>query len=1222
MSSSTNTIGNAGRPARAIARPILLILLAFTLPILPAFPQDSKENADFKLAVNLFNDRMYDLAAQQFRQFIAAYPNTSQSIEARYYLGLVQMQLNQFDDAKTTFQNFALSYVDHPKAPEAWLNVGHAFHGLGNDREAALAYERVKVFHPDSPLVPEALLRAGEMRRNMGERDAAKQVFRSLITGYPDSRQVVAARLAIGELYAEEGQLELAEEEARRVSRSDAPAGVRAAALFAIARFQLGAGLFANAETTLAGLLGRFAETDVAPIASVELGRLENLTGRSKAAAGRLQAVVARKGLDDSLRAEALFELGIAQERQKLFAAAADSWDRLAAASPRHHLAVTARLRAAGASLADGKFRRALDLASKTPADAPAGVRAAALLLSARASIGLKRPSEAARHLKSFASQFPSDRRLVPALFSLGEHYRNQLADPKNALRIYEEVAEQAPGSPLADDALFAAAACRQSLGDDAEAVRTYADLQARFPAHDRYDEARAAIDFLETHRIKNRDVGIGKLAELLGGVLSEKPTPMLAYQLGEIYFQDLKDYENAARQFENALRGGLGPEETVTASFLRARSYHLLSAREPGALPTAAELYRKFIEQFPANEWTADASFYEFQISAAAGRDEAAVQAGEKFLRDHPDSPHAEAVVLHLGELSLSGGRPAEAVRHFRLAASSAASPRTDEALHRLGVAFAAARMPDSAKAAWEAVVGRDANPRFVALSLAELSRAALAAGDHRAAAAHLAALAAGYAYSEAGERAARDLPGVLMLAGSGAEAVTLLRERVADDSTSFLAGGEDGRLADILTLAQACDRSGDRQEALAWYHRFLAGGGYQDPRASEAYYALGNLAKLQGRNDAASAYFREASARGSAAILSPEIAELLFSSEQYAEAARQFSAIADSSKDPGVQRSASARAIVATLRLDRAKDADRMIAAFEKKFGKGGPERAEFRYERAMTWFRAKDYTKAKELFEQVADDFGDSPRGPWAEFHVAKIEELTGDGAKAYDLYREIARKHPSSDVRPRALLAAGNHHFNAERYEEAIGIYQQITASPETAGDILPFAMTNLIEAYESVKLYENALQTTRDFIQRWPNDPTVVDKKIRIGTLYTKIGYYDQAIFQFQALLPEAGAAAEAELRYDIGEAYFYKGEYQQAILEFLKVPYLASGKGNVDWTATSFYMAGQSYEKMMKFDEAIGMYQQVIDRPGIDATFKAAARKEIDRVRLLTKTTH
>ena len=127
-------ITNSGRTGRRL--PVLLFLTIFTI-IAPVAAQESKENADYKLAVNLFNDRMYDLAAQQSKQCGSAYPNTAQSIEARFYLGLVQMQLMQFDEAKTTFQNFALSYVEHPRAPEAWLNVGHAFHALGNDKEAA-----------------------------------------------------------------------------------------------------------------------------------------------------------------------------------------------------------------------------------------------------------------------------------------------------------------------------------------------------------------------------------------------------------------------------------------------------------------------------------------------------------------------------------------------------------------------------------------------------------------------------------------------------------------------------------------------------------------------------------------------------------------------------------------------------------------------------------------------------------------------------------------------------------------------------------------------------------------------------------------------------------------------------------------------------------------------------------------------------------------------------
>lgn len=1199
---------HARKPGRAVRRfpPLsaLLMLLLFS----PLTAQESKENADFKLAVNLYNDRMYDLAAQQFRQFVSAYPNTAQSIEARFFLGLVQMQLKQFDDAKTTFQNFALSYVEHPRASEAWLHVGHALQALGNDREAALAYERVKVFHPESPLVPEALLKAGETRRTLGERDAARQAFRAIIQGYPDSKQVVGARLAIGELYAEEGQLELAEEEARRVARSDAPAAVRATALFAIGKFQLGAGLFSNAETTLAGLIGRFPETEVVPIATLELGKLEILTGRPKTAAGRLQALSTRKGLDDSLKAEALHRLGEANAALRQFTAAGEAWDRLLASHPSHPLALTARSAAADAALADRKFKRALDLAGKIPADAPDAARRRGLVLSADASIGLRRPGDAARHLKSLEAEFPDDPRIESALFRLAETYRADLSDCKNALRIYDQIVERGPGSPWSDDALFRAAACRQSLGDDAGAVANYADLRARYPASDHYEEARQAVDFLETHRIKNRDVGIGKLAQLLGGVLSEKPTPMLAYQLGEIYFQELKDYENAAKQFENALRGGLGADETVTASFMRARAYHLLSEIEPDARATASELYAKFIEEFPANDWTADAAFFAFQLSSAAEPYERSVGAGTAFLKNFPDSPHREPVMMALGELALKASRPDDALKTFR-AMLATESPRADEIGYSLARAFSMIKQPDSAAVRWQEVVRRAENPRMVALSLSALAAQAISGGHYEAAAGYLKELASDYPYAGAGEKAAKELPDVLFQAADYPGVIALL---------GGTAGGERG-LGGLITLAQAYDRSGDKEQALAHYHRYLREGGYVDSRASEAYYALGNMAKLQGRNDAAAAYFREASSKGTGPTLSPDIAALLFSSEQYAEAARQYLAIADSSKDPAVKQSASARGIVATLRLDRVRDADKLIAAFEKKFGKPKRERAEFLYERGMAYFRTKEYAKAKDLFGDVADDFGDTPQAPWAEFYVARIAELAGEADKAYERYREIAKKYPGSEVRPRALLSAGNYHFNAERYEEAIGIYQQITASPETAGDLLPYAMTNLIDAYQSVKLYENALQMTRDFIQRYPNDPTVVDKKIRIGSLYTKIGYYDQAISQFQAVLPEAGSAAEAELRYNIGEAYYYKGEYQTAILEFLKVPYLASGKGNVDWTATSFYMAGQAYEKMMKPDQAIGMYQQVIDRPGIDPTFKAAARKEIERVKILNK---
>jgi hypothetical protein len=48
-------------------------------------------------------------------------------------------------------------------------------------------------------------------------------------------------------------------------------------------------------------------------------------------------------------------------------------------------------------------------------------------------------------------------------------------------------------------------------------------------------------------------------------------------------------------------------------------------------------------------------------------------------------------------------------------------------------------------------------------------------------------------------------------------------------------------------------------------------------------------------------------------------------------------------------------------------------------------------------------------------------------------------------------------------------------------------------------------------------------------------------------------------------------------------------------------------------------MSAQSYEKMGKFDQALNMYQQIIDKPGIDPAFKTAAQKEINRVKSALK---
>src|SRR5208283_540181 len=108
-----------------LLRRLSMILLLFGVAYCAA--QNTKENADFKLALNLFNDKLYDLSLEQFKQFISTYPSSPQSIESKFYIALADRALKKNDDARAAFQNFALTYPEHPKAPDAWWNVGEMY---------------------------------------------------------------------------------------------------------------------------------------------------------------------------------------------------------------------------------------------------------------------------------------------------------------------------------------------------------------------------------------------------------------------------------------------------------------------------------------------------------------------------------------------------------------------------------------------------------------------------------------------------------------------------------------------------------------------------------------------------------------------------------------------------------------------------------------------------------------------------------------------------------------------------------------------------------------------------------------------------------------------------------------------------------------------------------------------------------------------------------------
>jgi len=1211
-------------------RYFLLLILSFAVWH-PSAGQDTRENADFKLAVNLYNDKLFDLALEQFRQFVATYPNTQQGIEARFYLGLSQAKLGKHDDARLTFQNFALAFPDNQRAPEAWWNVAEQYASLKNPREAALAFERLKTFHPRSKLAPGALVKSSEYFEAAGDPDNARRVLRTLIVDYASSDVVLPARLKLAQRYLAEQQFELARGEAKRVADGSKDANLASQGLVLMAQALASLKKYEEAQRTLNDVVKNHRSTPAYYSSLLLLGSLQRESGDV------VQAFASWKLIDaDSARApapvrqQALMESGSASCERGDYARAFQSYEK--ASAIRGDQQFDARLKAGlvAEQLNDIRKSRTLLMFAREDSSAGDGLREA-LVASARVEEKAGNYFEALRLISVFAERFPRDARMPEMHLQAARIYRDHLRDVTQAVARYDALINSFPSSTVIDDALFERAEALRLGGAAERALDAYDDLLKRYPASDFAEAARRAAQRLRTFELKNKEAGLEKLALLVGDVIAQQSRSDLALRLGDIYFHDLKDFGKSAEQYAAALRLGLTADKRATAWYFQAKSYEYAAEQNAGGAAPKADLLVKAIASFdsllktnPTSEWTDDAltSQLNIRLRLAAGAADLRSTSAD-FLQAHPVSRRRDLVLFSIGEAFRSKQSFEDAARSYALALKE--RPLKDveaPALYRLGESLLKIGQPDSASAAFREYRRKYQNGEFAASA-----SWALAQEEARRGAAHIALylyeqIELNFPYTSFADRLPEAKADAYFRAGDYAKAVVQYQRLLG------MIGGRSSELRTIslgvlYNLGVSFARLSKWDDAQRSLTQYLVRDDSTE-RAGRVYYELATIAREQNNISLAAQYLQKASQFSGASTggfnqASFEAAELFFRNEEYMNAITRYDQVTDKGISDSLRQYVLSRIVVSYYRLNNAREGDARSSAFVKSFPNQGAYAAEFEYERGMYFLRKDDYISAKKYFDNVIQKYPTTPILPNAAYGNARVAELTNKTTDATKLYEGILQRYPAVSIAPRVRLALGNLYYSQEQWDPAARQYKAILDSESRAPDLVPFAMNNLIMAYKQLSMFDAALELTRKYIERFPDDAELMTKRVDIGVLYQRLGYYDQSVVHLLSLLEGADADLEAEVRYYIGEAYFYKGDYQQAILEFLKVPYLVTKKTKADWTATSYYMAGQAYEKMSKFDQAITMYKQIISRPGIDATFKTGAQREIDRVTALMK---
>jgi TolA-binding protein len=1194
-----------------------VVSLLFFLQV-PALAQDSKENADFKLAINLYNDKLYDLAAEQLKQFINGYPTTAQGIEARFYLGLVQLKLKQYEDARLTFQTFALTYQDNPKAPEAWWNVGEAYANLRNFKEAALAYERVKVFHPKSKQAADALVKASEYFRLAGEPDDARRTLRIVLQEYPTSAASLAARTQLGQLYFDEGNLEQALNELKRVVESDPSPEAKAQAMLTLGNIYQSMRRTDLAQATYREIIAKHKGSSALAGAYLQLGKVLGAEGNyTDAIANYTKALGGGEPADTSLTEQALIGMGDAYAASQDFNNAVTQYSAFVKKFPSNENVPGVLWKSALASSKARNFGRSNHFCNQIlKLSAPSLLKRRAMLKLASNALQQNMPGVAVQFYSAFLDQFGDDGAAPQVLWNIADLTERSLNDPRRAASSYELLASRHPQFRLADDAYMAAARCFEQLKEFDHAHQLYRELVQKYPASDYRPQAEERVKMIETFEQKEKDAGVEKLALLIGDVVSQADKVGLAYKLAEIYFYDLKNYSAAAAQFTNAINSGMTDSRFVEALYLRAKSYEYLTWTDEKYRQPAIDAYDVYVRSYTSDPRCEEAALALFQLKATSLAN--AYTAYQSTLGVFPNLKRVDLMVLRLAELQESADSSAAAIASYAtLLRSYPSAPTAEEAQYRLIPLYLKVGLADSAATSAQAYLSQYPGGPHAAVVLDRLADLALARGNAHSSAGLYRQLLDQFPYAGVADSVRFKLARTYDIAGDFDNAIATYSELVdAETNDPFSDGSVDPAL--LLALGTANQSKGDFPEAKQYALRALE----EQPTgelAGKAYNMLGMIARAEGSVEVATAYFRQAGAITPETAASPDIAELLYEAGDYTDAINQYSVLLQSSPTDSARLHFESRIILARLKGGELAAAEKAIAAFDKKYSQADDYLASFELERGNLFYRKEEYANARKAYDHVVGKYGDSPSAPVALYWIAKILEATDKPQEAVQQLTDLLAHHPGSSIIPRARFALGNLYYKAERWDESIKNYKQVIDDPGVEKDLLPFAMSNLIETYEAAGIFDAALALTRRYLELYPDKEDSFDKRIKIGILYQRLGYNDQSVAHLQALLEEAGSDLEGEIRYYIAEANFNKGDYQQAILDFLKVPYLVTKKGAIDWTANALYMSGQSYEKLGRYDQALQMYQQIIDRPGIDAMFKAAAKKEIDRVQLVLK---
>jgi TolA-binding protein len=645
-------------------------------------------------ANGLYRDRRYDLASEEYQNFLNTNPNALDAADARFGLASARLFLGRYKEARQEYEKFLKDApANHPNIPTATFRVGETAYLLGDLEAAKSSLEAFLKASPNHRNAEAAWSHLGDVHFRVEAYAKAQQAYENVIK-IPNARLADRAKLRLGQTLSAKGETD----SAVKILKGLAEAGSAEwadKAWFEIGRVEVTAGRFDRAVDAYASLVSKTPKSPLVSEAQLQkaeaLGRLERrdeaetllkplLNGNSPALAARAadalgSSLMARGKVAEALTtfdeattkflntpttsilrfhaAEAAQALGKADDARSRFLKASE-------AGSDDSLADDALLRAAAIALEAGKLDDASALAGSLTVKFPKTDRAAdSHLIEAR--VALARPKPDAKTAIQLLTQALEAEKPNPATaqalrYYLALAYRADGQSDK-ASAILDTLAKT-PSAPGATDAQFMLGQGHIESGRFAEAIPALEKYLATKPKGEVADFALAHIAHaqLETGQA---DAARKTLVELTVKFPQSKALAVSRLRVAEAALS-AKTYDRAAEFFKLAAEGA---EPAIKARAQSGLGWALLQS---GKSAEAAAAFDVLLKASPDDPLAADAALARAKALETAKQVEPALAAYLLVMDRYAKSEVAGPAALGRARLLVEAKKPAEAAELF----------------------------------------------------------------------------------------------------------------------------------------------------------------------------------------------------------------------------------------------------------------------------------------------------------------------------------------------------------------------------------------------------------------------------------------------------------------------------------------------------------------------------------------------------------------------------